>query len=250
MTQTAAPRMFVKLLIGLALFVVPAVLIKGLVHHKVAEANRAAGFENIPANAQDIDDSQSLYRSENFGAALAKLEEHAGKSPELLEVDVMPYMAEFQIRDGQKARGYRYYAKNGEMGEFKVKIVGGGSIDGSQFPYRTINAGVTEKLAASAAGQGHDLTVTNMTIRREIIDGHLSWKVNAESDERTGLVFEADPDGSGLADATQRALERSGGASGAGAGSANGSAAKDATSQADCLQEAAGDVSKVEACVQ
>jgi hypothetical protein len=159
----------------------------------------------------------------------------------------MPYMAEFQIKDGQKAKGYRYYAKNGEMGEFQVKIVGGGSIDGSQFPYRTINAGVTEKLAASAAGQGHDLTITNMTIRREIIDGHLSWKVNAESDERTGLVFEADPDGSGLADATRRALERSGAA---GADSAASSAAKDAASQAVCLQEAAGDTAKVEACVQ
>lgn len=249
MTQTAAPRTFVKLLVGLALFIVPAVLIKGLVHHKVADANQAAGFENIPVNAQDIDDAQSLYRSENFGAALAKLEEHAGRSPELLEVDVMPYMAEFQIKDGQRAKGYRYYAKNGEMGEFKVKIVGGGSLDGSQFPYRTINAGVTEKLAASAAGQGHDLTITNMTIRREIIDGHLSWKVNAESDERTGLVFEADPDGSGLADATRRALERSG-ASGADAGSAAGSAAKDATSQADCLLEAAGDAAKINACVQ
>jgi hypothetical protein len=246
MTQTAAPRTFVKLLVGLALFIVPAVLIKGLVHHKVADANKAAGFENVPANAQDIDDSQSLYRAENFGAALSKLEEHAGKSPELLEVDVMPYMAEFQIKDGQRAKGYRYYAKNGDMGKFKVKIVGPGSIDGSQFPYQTISAGVTEKLAASAAGQGHDLTVTNMTIRRGIVDGHLSWKVNADSDERTGLVFEADPDGSGLADATQRALERSGGASGAGAGSA----ANDATSQADCLQEAAGDVAKVQACVQ
>jgi hypothetical protein len=244
--QTAAPRTLVKLLVGLALFIVPVVLIKGLVKDKVADANQAAGFENIPASAQDIDDSQSLYRAANFGAALTALEEHAGKNPELLEVDVMPYMAEFQIKDGQKAKGYRYYAKNGDMGEFKVKIVGGGSIEGSQFPYETIGAGVTERLAASTAEQGHDLKVTNMTIRREIIDGHLAWSVNAESDERTGLVFEADPDGSGLADATQRALERSGAQSGAGAGSA----AKDATSQSDCLLEAAGDAAKVQACVE
>ena len=211
MTQTAAPRTFVKLLIGAALFILLAVLLKGLVNDKLAEANKAAGFENIPANAQDIDESQSLYRAENFGAALAALEDHAGKNPELLEVGVTPSMATFQIKDGEKARGYRYYAKNGEIGEFKVKIVGGGSIEGSQFPYKTIGAGVTEKLAASAAGQGDDLKVTNMTIRREIIDGHLAWSVNAESDERTGLVFQADPDGSGLADATTRALERSGG---------------------------------------
>ena len=213
MTQTAAPRKFVKLVIGMALFLAVGVLVRGLVTDKVADANKAAGFENIPASAQDIDDSQSLYRAENFGAALAALEDHAGKHPELLEVNVMPWMAEFQIKDGERAKGYRYYAKNGDMGEFKVKVVGPGSLDGSQFPYRTISAGVTEKLAASAARQGADLKVTNMTIRREIIDGHLAWSVNAESDTRTGIVLQADPDGSGLADATARALERAAAAS-------------------------------------
>ena len=213
MTQTAAPRKFVKLLIGMALFLAVGVLVRGLVTDKVADANKAAGFENIPASAQDIDDSQSLYRAENFGAALAALEDHAGKHPELLEVNVMPWMAEFQIKDGERAKGYRYYAKNGDMGEFKVKVVGPGSLDGSQFPYRTISAGVTEKLAASAARQGADLKVTNMTIRREIIDGHLAWSVNAESDTRTGIVLQADPHGSGLADATARALERAAAAS-------------------------------------
>jgi hypothetical protein len=245
MTQTTRPRTFVKLLIGAALFIALAVLIKGLVNDKLAEANKKAGFENIPANAEDIEDSQSLYRAENFGAALAALEEHAGKHPELLEVNVTPWMAAFQIKDGQGAKGYRYYANNGEMGKFKVKIVGGGSIEGSQFPYDTMSADVTERLAASAAGQGHDLKVTNMTIRREIIDGHLAWSVNAESDERTGLVYQADPDGSGFADAATRALERGRAQSGAGAG-----AAKDAGSQSECLQEAAGDVAKIQACVE
>jgi hypothetical protein len=94
------------------------------------------------------------------------------------------------------------------MGEFKVKIIGPGSIDGSQFPYSTISAGVTERLAASAAAQGADLKVTNMTIRRQIIDGHLAWSVNAESDTRTGIVFQAKPDGSGLTDPAQQALDR------------------------------------------
>jgi hypothetical protein len=231
-----------RLVIGLALFAIPAFLINHLAKDMIADANKTAGFENIPANARDIDDSQSLYRAANFGVALEALEQRAGKHPELLEVDVMPWMVEFQIKDDQRAKGYRYYAKNGDMGKFKVKIVGGGSIEGSQFPYETISAGVTEKLAASAAGQGQDLTVTNMTIRREIIDGHLAWSVNAESGARTGLVFQADPDGSGLADATKRALERS--------GAEGGAAAKDATSQADCLLAAAGDAAKIEACVQ
>jgi hypothetical protein len=210
MTYTAAPRKFVKVLIGMALCLVLGLLVRGLATDKIDDANKAAGFEGIPANAQDIDDSQSLYRAENFGAALAALEEHAGKSPELLEVGVLPFMAEFQIKDGQTAKGYRYYAKNGEMGEFKVKIVGPGSIDGSQFPYSAISADVTEKLAASAAGQGADLKVTNMTIRRQIVDGQLAWSINAESDTRTGIVFQAKPDGSGLTNPVQQALDRMG----------------------------------------
>ena len=86
-----------------------------------------------------------------FEAALSALEEHAGDNPELLAVGVLPSMAEFQVTDGQSARGYRYHAEGGEMGELKVKLVDPGSI-----------------------------------------------------------VFQADSDASGPADATRRALERSG----------------------------------------
>jgi|SRR5215216_2350984 len=119
-------------------------------------------------------------------------------------------MAEFQIKDGSKAKGYRYYAKNGAIGEFRVQPVGPGSLEGSQFPYKTLGAGVTEKLAVAVAERDSSMHVTNMTIQRDIIDGDLAWSVNAESDERTGIVFQADPDGSRLGDAAQRALDRSG----------------------------------------
>jgi hypothetical protein len=235
-------RRLIIALIGLALCAVPALLIKGIVGDKIDDANTAAGFQNIPANAIDIEDSQSLYRTENFDAALSALEDHAGANPELLSVGVQPYMAEFQVKDGQKAKGYRYYAKNGEMGEFKVKLIGPGSIDGSQFPYETVRVGITQKLAAAVARRDGGLRVTNMTIQRGIIEGDLVWSVNSESDARTGIVFQADPDGSGLADATERALER--------ADTKSGSPTTDALSQADCLQQAGGDVAKVEACVQ
>jgi hypothetical protein len=157
--------------------------------------------------------------AENFGAALKALEDRAGQGPELLEVNVMPYMAEFTIKDGEKATGYRYYAKNAEIGQFKVKLVGPGSLDGSQFPYATLGAGITEKLATGVARKDGSLRVTNMTIRRAIVEGDLAWSVNVESDDRTGIVFEADPDGSGLGDATARALQQ-GNAAGAAAAAA------------------------------
>jgi hypothetical protein len=206
--RTARSISPLRLIFGLALSAGLALFISHLAKDMIADANKRAGFENIPANVRNIDDSQSLYRAENFGAALAALEERAGKHPKLLEVGVMPHMATFQVKDGQRAKGYRYYAKSREMGAFKVKLVGPGSIEGLQFPYRTIGAGVPERLASSAAGQGNDLKVTNMTIRRDIIDGHLEWSLNADSDERTGIVFTADPDGSGLADPVGRAIDR------------------------------------------
>ena len=108
---------------------------------------------------------------------------------------VLPYMVEFQIKDGERAKGYRYYAGNGEMGEFKVKIIGSGSIEGSQFAFETINDSIT-RLEDGRQGRGRLAAVTNMTLERGLVDGDLAWSVNAESDERTGIVFQADPDGS------------------------------------------------------
>lgn len=52
------------------------------------------------------------------------------------------------------------------------------------------------------------LRATNMTIERGLVDGDLAWSVNTESDDRTGIVFQADPDGSGLADPGKRELAR------------------------------------------
>ena len=203
--MTSTPRKLYASFIAVAAVLASVFVIPTFVQGKIDDANRAAGFEKIPANAQDIDDSQSLYRAENFRAALKALEGRAGSSPELLEVGVMPWMAEFTVKDGERATGYRYYVKNGQAGRFKVKLIGPGSLDGSQFPYATLTAGITERLATGVARKDASLQVTNMTMRRGVIDGGLTWSVNAESDVRTGIVFEADADGSGLADPLERA---------------------------------------------
>ena len=248
MRALIAGRFIIFALIGLAVVAVPIFVIKGVVMNKVDEVTEAVGFENVPSNPTDIDESESLYRSENFAKALDMLEESAGENPELLKVGVLPYMVEFQIKDGERAKGYRYYAKNGEMGEFKVKIIGTGSIEGSQFAYETLNDGITQELAEAVVAKDGSLVVTNMTIERGLVDGDLVWSVNAESDDRTGIVFQANPDGSGLADPTQRALEQNGLGGSCGGGSS--SQAKDAVSQAECLTEAGSDVAKIQACVQ
>lgn len=187
----------ISALLGLAVVAVAVFVVKGFVGDKVDEATSAVGFENVPADPTDISDDESLYREASFAEALDALRERAGASPELLKVGVQPFMAEFQVKDGPRAKGYRYYAKNGEMGELKVKIIGGGTIEGQQFAM--VDPGVTEKLATAVAGRD-GLHAVNMTLERPLTGGAPRWSVNAESDDRTGLVFHAKPDGSGLAD--------------------------------------------------
>jgi hypothetical protein len=229
-------------LIAVAVLAVPAYLIKNAVRDQVDEITADAGFENVPANPTEISDDQSLYRADRFAEAVAGLKDRAGGNAELLKVMVLPYMAEFQVKDGERAKGYRYYAKNGEMGEFKVKIIGSGSIEGEQFPMSTLSEGITARIEAAVQERDRSLDVTNMNLERGLTNGRLAWSINAESEDRTGIVFNARPDGSGLADPTRFALR------GSGAGGSTPSVS-DVQKQADCIQKAAGDVAKIQACV-
>jgi hypothetical protein len=183
----------ISALLGLAVVAVAVFAIKGFVGDKVDEATSAA------SGPTEISDAASLYRQDNFQKALDALVDRTGQDPELLKVAVQPHLAEFQVKQGERAEGYRYFAGNGDMAELEVKIIGGGSIEGQQFPM--VDAGVTERLATAVAGRD-GLHATNMTLERPITGGPPRWSVNAESDDRTGIVFQAKPDGSGLADPT------------------------------------------------
>ena len=45
----------------------------------------------------------------------------------------------------------------------------------------------------------NDLNVTVMTLAKRTVDGLLKWTINAEGGGRTGLVYNAEPDGSNVA---------------------------------------------------
>jgi hypothetical protein len=233
--------------VGLALVAVPLLVIRGMVNDTVDKVTKDVGFENVPSSPTDISDGESLYRQENFAKALDELRSRAGDA-ELLKVGVLPYMAEFQIKAGERAKGYRYYAKNGEMGEFKVKIIGTGSLEGEQFPMDTVNAGSTAKLDGAVTERDGALTVTNMTLERGLTNGKLAWSINAESDDRTGIVFLAKADGSGLADPTDFARDSADAPTERPASSGTAPNVDDALSTVDCVQKADGDVTKIQAC--
>src|SRR5262245_9089141 len=72
-----------------------------------------------------------------------------------------------------------------------------------------------------------DLEVTVMTLEKSAVDGRLRWAINAEGGGRSGLVYNAQPDGSNVTSPTQ-----------------------EATDMTDCIQKAGTDVTKIQACTQ
>jgi hypothetical protein len=179
----------------------------------------------------------SLYRRANFTKALTAVRTKIGGDAELLKIQVLPGQAEFQVKRGERADGYRYTAKGGELQKVKVEIVGGGSIEGLQYPFRVVDPGVTEKLdAAVRARKG--LHATTMTLERGPVGTRLVWTVNAEGNGRTGLVFNARPDGSGLAEPGKAAARR------------GASALSKAQKQQQCILKAGSDAARIQACLK
>ena len=149
-------------LIGLAVVAVPVIVIKGVVMDKVDEATKAAGFENVPANPTDIGASREPLPLRELRPGHRDAAGEGRPEPELLKVGVLPYMVEFQIKDGERAKGYRYYAGNGEMGEFKVKIIGSGSIEARSSRSRRSTTR-SRRARDGRQGRGRLAAVTNMT---------------------------------------------------------------------------------------
>jgi hypothetical protein len=179
----------------------------------------------------------TLFKRANFTKALTAVRSKVGGDAEMLKIQVVPSQAEFQVKRGERADGYRYTAKGGQLQKVKVEIVGGGSIEGLQFPYRVVDPGVTEKLdAAVRAHKG--LHATTMTLERGPVGTRLAWTVNAEGNGRTGLVFTARPDGTGLTEPGKAASER------------GAKALSKAQKQQQCILKAGSDASRIQACLK
>src|SRR3954452_8636088 len=172
---------------------IAAILYFTVIKDKVDDARN-----NSPSGDPTQAGAESLFKRANFTKALTALRSKESGGAQMLEIQVIPGQASFQVKKGEKATGYRYNAKSGDMQQVKVEIVGGGSIAGSEFSLRRVSPDVTERLdKAVRAHKG--LRPTTMTLQRGPVGTKLVWTINAEGNGRTGLVFDANPDGTGLA---------------------------------------------------
>ena len=211
---------------------IAAILYFAVIKDKVDDANDSSSSGN-PTEAG----GESLFKQANFTKALTAVRGKIGGDAELLKIQVLPGQAEFQVKKGEKAEGYRYTAKGGELDKVKVEIVGGGSIEGLQYSFRIVDPAVTEKLdAAVRAHRG--LHPTTMTLEKGPVGDKLLWTINADGNGRTGLVFNAKPDGSGLAEPTKFARGKGGGS------------VPKPQKQQECILKAGSDAQRIQACLK
>lgn len=183
--------------------------------------------------------NSELFTTAGFQKAFDAVEDKAGENAQALQVQVSEGGADFKLRNGEQATGFVY--TGGDLHDEKVDVIGPGSLEGQDFPFSEIDPAAIDKIVSGVKEKAgvSDLNVTVMTLQKSSIDGQLKWTINAEGGGRSGLVYNAEPDGSNVTSPLGDI---------AGSGSPGG--AKSPQDIATCVQQAGTDVSKIQACTQ
>ena len=168
----------------------------------------------------------------------------AGDNAQALQVQITEVGADFKLRNGEQATGFVY--TGGDLHDEKVDVIGPGSLEGQDFPFTEVDPAAIDKIVSGVkqASGVNDLKVTVMTLEKSAVDGQLNWTINAEGGGRTGLVYNAEPDGSNV---TSPLPDIAGSGSG---GTSTTPSGKTPAEIAQCVQQAGTDVSKIQACAQ
>jgi hypothetical protein len=203
--------------------------------------------------------NDDLFTTAGFQKAFDAVKDKAGENGQALQVQITEGGADFKLRNGEQATGFVY--TGGDLHDEQVQVVGPGSLNGQDFPFSEIDPAAIDKIVTGVKSQGDvsDLKVTVMTLEKSPVDGQLKWTINAEGGGRTGLVYNADPDGSnvtnplgGIAGAGSgtTSTSTSGGGSNSASGGVTAPNGKTPAEIAQCVQQAGTDVSKIQACAQ
>jgi hypothetical protein len=185
--------------------------------------------------------NDDLFTTAGFQKAYTAVTDKAGENAQALQVQITEGGADFKLRNGEQATGFVY--TGGDLHDEKVDVIGPGSLEGQDFPLSEVDPAAINKIVAGVKDQAgvNDLKVTVMTLEKSQIDGTLKWTINAEGGGRTGLVYNAEPDGSNVTSPL-------GNVAGSNSGSSGGT--KSPQDIATCVQQAGTDISKIQACTQ
>jgi hypothetical protein len=188
--------------------------------------------------------NQDLFTTAGFQKAYDAVADKAGENAQVLQVQVTEDRADFKLRSGEQATGFVY--TGGDLHDEKVEVIGPGSLEGQDFPFSEVDPAAIDKIVSGVKSESgvNDIKVTVMTLEKSAVDGQLKWTINAEGAGRTGLVYNAEPDGSNV---TSPLGDVAGSGSSGGTSTNGGKSAQDI---ANCIQQAGTDVSKIQACTQ
>jgi hypothetical protein len=216
-----------------------------------ALALAACGGSNSSISTNGNDD---LFTTAGFTKALDAVKQKAGENAQALQVQITAGGADFDLRNGEQATGFKY--TGGQLHDVQVQVVGPGSLNGQDFPFSEIDPAAIDKISQGVKQQAgvNDLKITVMTLEKSAVDGQLKWTINAEGGGRTGLVYNADPDGSNVS-SPLGGIAGSGGetTTSGGTGTTGGVTAPNGKTPqeiANCIQQAGTDVAKIQACTQ
>jgi hypothetical protein len=186
--------------------------------------------------------NDELFTTAGFQKAHDAVKDKAGENAQVLQVQITAGGADFKLRNGEQATGFVY--TGGDLHDEKVDVIGPGSLEGQDFPFSEIDPAAINKIVSGvkSASGASDIKLTVMTLEKSAVDGKLKWTINAEGGGRTGLVYNAEPDGSNVTSPL-------GGIAGAGSTTPT-TGGKSPQEIANCIQQAGTDVSKIQACTQ
>ena len=197
-------------------------------------------------------DGSSLIRAKNLARAIAAV---SRKSGEVLELRLEPATAKFQVRRGGSgsAQGWAY-TSGGDLSSFGVKLIGPGRIQDNVFPIAQLKATTPEKIVAAIHARNASLSLKDvqfMTLDLDAGTGKFMWSVNIGT-PGSGSLYQANLNGGNVGlpgEAASRAAS-----SGSVKASTTPSNAQDAVTKAQreakCIQNAGGDVAKIQACTK
>jgi hypothetical protein len=193
---------------------------------------------NVSTNGND-----DLFTTAGFQKAYDAVKDKAGENAQALQVQITGGGADFKLRNGEQATGFVY--TGGDLHDETVDVIGPGSLEGQDFPFSEIDPAAINEIVDGVKQESgvSDLKVTVMTLEKSSVDGQLKWTINAEGGGRTGLVYNAEPDGANVTSPL-------GDIAGSNSGSTSTSSGKSPQEIANCIQQAGTDVSKIQACTQ
>jgi hypothetical protein len=181
-------------------FTAVLILAGGGVAAKIALSHSGSSSSSNPTN---VSADQSLYKASNLQKAISAVQGKVGGQVGLLELSVLPGQADFTLRNGEKAIGYRWDASAQSLAPLSINVIGSGSLQGQDFPLSQAQPEAMGKIVAALARQG--MTPTSMDLRRQVSDGLVGWSVSADGNGRTAVAYTADVGGNRVTNVEQAA---------------------------------------------